>query len=73
MRGGVGTGGTARQEQRAKEYQAQQVRFLHRLFSFKVQVLYDEISQRLPVSCDSDNALRIAYYAIKVNSRQVVA
>lgn len=37
VRGGVGTGGTTRQEQSTQEQQTEQVRFLHRLFSFKVQ------------------------------------
>ena len=66
MRGGVGTGDTTRQEQSAQEYQAQQVRFLHRLFSFKVQFSVALLPQRLPVSCDSDNVANIAYMRLKV-------
>ncbi len=63
---GVGTSGTARQEQSAQEYQAQQVRFLHCLFSFKVQFSTALLPQRLSVSCDSDNTANIAYMGLKV-------
>ena len=47
MRGGIGTGGTTRQEQSTQEQQTEQVRFLHRLFSFKVQFSTAKLPQRL--------------------------
>ena len=66
MRGGVGTSGTARQEQGTQEQQTEQVRFLHRLFSFKVQFSVANLPQRLSVSCDSDNTANVAYMGLKV-------
>lgn len=70
MRGGVWTGGATRQEQSDQKYQAQQVRFLHRLFSFKVQFSTALLPQRLPVSCDSDNAINIAYMSLEVKQNR---
>ena len=73
MRGGVGTSGTARQEQGTQEQQTEQVRFLHRLFSFKVQFSVANLPQRLSVSCDSDNIASIAYMTIVVKSKTKLA
>ena len=47
VRGGVGTGGATRQEQGTEEQQTQQVRFLHRLFSFQGAVLCGEITTEI--------------------------
>jgi len=69
MRGGVWTGGATRQEQGTEEQQTQQVRFLHRLFSFKVQFSAVKLPQRLSVLQISDNATNIAYYGLEVKHK----
>src|SRR3989344_7732121 len=66
MRGGVGTCGATRQEQGTQEQQTEQVRFLHRLFSFKVRFSAATLPQRLSVSCDSDNTANVTYMGLKV-------
>ncbi len=60
MRSGVGTGGTTRQQQSTQGQQAEQVRFFHRLFSFKVQFSVVKLPQRLSIFQVFDNAMNIA-------------
>ena len=47
MRGGVWTSSATRQEQGAQEQQTEQVRFLHRLFSFQGTVLCGEFTTEI--------------------------